>query len=40
VSVLRWTGAETCCDVAWDAVQGAAGPGWDRLCALCGALPC
>jgi pilus assembly protein CpaF len=45
ISVLRWTGAETVCDLALDAVPGRDvsdhfGPGWPALASLTGVDPC
>jgi pilus assembly protein CpaF len=34
LSVLRWTGAEAVCDLAWDVAAGRQGPGWAQLAAF------
>ena len=36
ISVLRWTGSETACDLALDAAADTVGPGWPALTALAG----
>ena len=36
ISVLRWTGSETTCDLALDAATDRVGPGWAALTALTG----
>lgn len=36
LSVLRWTGSETVCDLALDALSERAGPGWGAFEALAG----
>jgi pilus assembly protein CpaF len=39
LSLLRWTGTETVCDLALDAVADRTGPGWAALVALTGGEP-
>jgi pilus assembly protein CpaF len=39
LSVLRWTGSETVCDLALDVVRDRVGPGWPALAELVGVEP-
>ena len=39
LSVLRWTGSETVCDLALDVARDRAGPGWPAFAALVGVDP-
>jgi pilus assembly protein CpaF len=39
ISVLRWSGSETSCDLALDVASDRIGPGWPRLAALAGIDP-
>ena len=39
LSVLRWTGSETVCDLALDVVRDRAGPGWPAFASLVGMDP-
>ena len=39
VSVSRWTGSETVCDLALEVAEDRRGPGWESLVAMTGLDP-